>query len=304
MTLGSAVSKHRRPTTHTIDGPGMQYGNFIRFCEAIMRLRPTQLGAALKFILGLRRRVITVPSGTRYFADPVSLLGLSLMKTGCYEADMTQLIESMLKPADTFIDLGANEGYFSVLAGKILKQGKVLAIEPQSRLQPVLAENQRLNDLHNVRVCQGAVADREGSTALALRPSTHTGASSMFPYWRIGWNKETVRTMTLDQLFKEQGIQDAALMKVDCEGAEKLIFTGSIEVLATHRIHAIILEYHPQIIGTRACRSIDGWLRDLGYRGMQWRGLKIYLAPAVTNDTLPNDAVALAPDWLSGVSPA
>jgi len=270
----------------------MQNDRLIRLCDALMRLRPTQLGAMLKVILGLRRRVLEGPDGALFFADPASLFGLELLKTASYEPDMTRLIDSTLRPGDTFIDLGANEGYFSILAAKRIGDGRVIAIEPQSRLQGVLAENQRLNGLHNITVCQGAIADREGRACLALRPSTHSGASSMFPYWRIGWREETVRTLSLDRLFQEQGIEGADLMKVDCEGAEKLVFAGRVEILRKHGIRVIILEYHPQIIGARACESINQSLRTLGYRAKRWRGLNIYLAPSVPDEVLPGGAVA------------
>ncbi len=272
----------------------MQNERLIRLCDVLMRLRPTQLGAMLKVVLGLRRRVLEGPDGARFYADPVSLLGLGLLKAASYEPDMTRLIDSTLNPGDTFIDLGANEGYFSILAAKRVGDGRVIAIEPQSRLQCVLAENQRLNGLRNITVCHGAVSDGEGHAPIALRPSTHSGASTMFPYWRIGWRKETVRTFSLDRLFDEQGIKVADLMKVDCEGAEKLIFSGNVEILKRHGIRAIILEYHPRIIGTRACESIDRWLRVLGYRGRRWRGLTIYLSPSVRDEMLPDGAEAFA----------
>ena len=91
----------------------------------------------------------------------------------------------------------------------------------------------------------------------------------MFPYWRIGWRKEKVRTLTLDRLLEEHAVRDTALMKVDCEGAEKLIFAGSVEALSKHRIRAIVLEYHPQIIGRDACRSIHQMLKKLDYRALR-----------------------------------
>jgi len=66
---------------------------------------------------------------------------------------MVLVVKSCLPPGGIFIDLGANEGYFSVIGSKLVGMaGRVLAFEPQSRLQPVINRNSTLNSCDNVEV--------------------------------------------------------------------------------------------------------------------------------------------------------
>jgi hypothetical protein len=96
------------------------------------KLRPVELRLFIKWLLRIKRKSIILPDGREYEVDPISDLGIKIMNGGEYEAEMTKLIASTLSNGDSFIDLGANEGYFSVLAGiKCGNKGKVYSIEPQ-----------------------------------------------------------------------------------------------------------------------------------------------------------------------------
>jgi FkbM family methyltransferase len=75
---------------------------------------------------------------------------------------MRLTIEEYLPAEGVFLDLGANEGYFTVIAARRCgPSGHVIAIEPQPRLLPILEENIRLNELNknNVRLLNVAVTD-------------------------------------------------------------------------------------------------------------------------------------------------
>jgi predicted methyltransferase len=70
--------------------------------------------------------------------DPVWVFGIALLRDGIYEPQMTKLLYTLLRPSDTFLDVGGNEGYFSVIASTLVPDGAVHCIEPQERLHPVL----------------------------------------------------------------------------------------------------------------------------------------------------------------------
>src|ERR1700682_327502 len=111
----------------------------------LMRVRPSSLASLLKRVLGIRRTVIDTPHG-RFWVDPISNLGIALSRHGSYESGMQKTLEKFLPSGATFVDLGANEGYFTVIgANEGGPRGRVVAIEPQKRLIPVIAENLRLN---------------------------------------------------------------------------------------------------------------------------------------------------------------
>src|SRR5689334_3404918 len=130
-----------------------------RLHSTLMRVRPAQVAAALKMALRVRRQVIGSDSGHRFWVDPVSVFGMQLATAGVYEPGMTFLLKALLRPSDVFIDVGGNEGYFSVLAaGLVGSEGTVHCIEPQRRLREVLLRNFDLNSA-SVKLHQCAIAN-------------------------------------------------------------------------------------------------------------------------------------------------
>ena len=242
--------------------------------SALLRVRPAQAGDLLKTALRIKRHVVATKSGHCFWVDPVTNFGMQLSRCGAYEPQMTALLDVVLRPSDVFIDLGGNEGYFSVLAASIVGPGQTHCVEPQRRLQEVLRANFELNVSH-VALHPCAVSDEVGELKLFLRPSTNTGASSIFPK-RIGSSAETVPCTTLDRFFEQQSIERARLIKMDCEGAEPSIVAGAGRVIAEQRVDFIALEYHPHICGRVRCGDAHSALVRAGYEMTDLNGQSIY----------------------------
>jgi len=92
------------------------------FGPALRRLRPAALATHLKQLLRIKRVIVPTDVGS-FFVDPVSHLGDSLIRDGRYEPNMEAALRRHLRPGGTFVDVGANEGYFSVLGGRIVGPG-------------------------------------------------------------------------------------------------------------------------------------------------------------------------------------
>lgn len=269
----------------------------IRYYEMLLRIRPAQLGDFVKKCLNVKRRLVYGPRGCVFWVDPASILGIHLMREGVYEPQMTRLLETVLRPGDLFIDVGGNEGYFAILAATLVAQGKVHCIEPQSRLQPILRENIRLNSAYSVTVHQVALSDKAGEVELFLRPSTNTGASSLFRHWRIGWTRERVRATTLDSFFQDNALRRARLLKVDCEGAEGLVIAGGRQVLGQQAVDFVALEYHPTIIGVARCLETHKALRSWGYVLTKVHGQCIYHLPGLEAALQPLGELRVGCEW-------
>jgi FkbM family methyltransferase len=211
-----------------------------RFYELLMRVRPCQLAEVLKTCLHIRRRSVLTRTGHTFYVDPVSVFGISLMRYGIHETQMTKLLYALLRPSDTFLDVGGNEGYFSVIASTLVPDGAVHCIEPQQRLHSVLRKHFELNGSTMAVAHRTALSDRDGSADLFVRPSTNTGASSMFRYWKVGTATETVPCTTLDAFFDRNHLDRVRLMKVDCEGAESLVVAGGRNVLKRGGVASIL----------------------------------------------------------------
>lgn len=157
------------------------HGAKLAFYEKLLRVRPAQLADWLKKLFRVQRREVTATTGHRFDVDPASVFGINLLKGETYEPGLTRVVQRLLREGDTFLDLGGNEGYFSVLASACVGSGQVFCIEPQRRLQQVIQKNFNLNACRNVRIQQTAISDTNDDVTLYLRPSLNTGASEYLP---------------------------------------------------------------------------------------------------------------------------
>src|ERR1051326_9568863 len=84
---------------------------------------------------------------------------------GSYEPDKQRLISQSIQPGTIFYDVGANVGFYSLLAARLVGNGKVFAFEPLPTNLLYLRRHLKLNGITNTEVFSLAVADREGSGA-------------------------------------------------------------------------------------------------------------------------------------------
>jgi FkbM family methyltransferase len=237
------------------------------FYKAMYGLRPAYCGMALKRIFGVRRRVISFVRG-EFFIDPCSHFGLTLLQERTYEEELVQTLEGALHEGGVFVDVGANEGYFSIVASKMVgPSGKVIAVEPQSRLQPVLERNVALNGAANVQIRRVAVSDHDGSVQIYLAPDTISGATSLTKTRNYPVPRESVCTMTLAQLLSHDAVEQVDLMKMDIEGFEYEAILGAKELFRAHRVRKLALELHTSILRKRGLNPQDivSFLREAGY---------------------------------------
>jgi FkbM family methyltransferase len=235
--------------------------------KLLLRVRPASLAALLKKGLGVERSVIVTDTG-RFFIDPVSGFG-ALLSAGAYEPGVVMALWALLEPGACFVDVGANEGYFSVIASKLVgDRGRVIAVEPQRRLRAVLEKNFELNGVTNVEIADIAISDQPGSASLHLSPDTNTGSTALRQSTRYATKQETVETCTLEALLASRGIERVDLLKMDIEGFEYEAILGSPELFRSRRIRALALELHGRALveRSRAPEDILAFLRSCGYR--------------------------------------
>lgn len=153
-----------------------------------------------------------------------------------YELETTQFFKKMIVPGMTVVDVGANLGYFTRLAAKLVGQrGQVYSFEPDADNLVLLRKNTKR--FNNVRIIQSAVSDREGTATFYL--SDKMGMHSLLE--KNGSGKTiTVPSTTLDRLYEETDIH---FIKIDVEGAERSVFDGMQKLLARKPI--VVFEYNP-----------------------------------------------------------
>lgn len=263
----------------------------------LLRVRPAFLGSCMKVLLGVHRLPVRAASGV-FFVDPASNFGDALIRAGMYEPEMEEQLRSNLTVGSVFVDVGANEGYFSVIASRLVGEaGRVIAIEPQNRLQQVIQTNLRVNKCTNVTVVHGAVGSVEGPITIHLMPSTNTGATSAIRRTRYRLPKQTTPCYLLKSLFGSNAVEFCDLMKVDVEGYEHAVLLGAEELLDAGRIHAIALEYHPTILSAlgQSSAEIHRWLVDKSYELVAGAATTLYVhsspAPLPAHQSRDNEGL-------------
>lgn len=242
------------------------------------RLRPAWLASAFKRAMRITPIEIELPTH-KMIVDPVSHLGMQLLTHGGYEPDLTDFLEQTLKTGDIFVDVGANEGYFSFLAAsKVGMLGRVIAIEPQRRLQARFAQNVALNEARQIEYFSVAIGDHHGTETLHLTPDMNSGASGLEQVTRYACQTETVSLMTLSELWGVAKLEKVSLMKMDIEGFEYEAILGSPEIFREHRVKTLAVELHPNLIRGRGLdpeRIVD-FLCQHGYRRIEYRSLDVF----------------------------
>lgn len=184
---------------------------------------------------------------------------LSQIAGGTFEPFEVDLFRRAVGPGMTVLDIGANIGYYTLLAGKLVgPTGKVYAFEPDPRVVVHLRANVRANGLSNVAVIAKAASDRSDQRDLHL--SRTASYSGLYAHAAMGpiVGTASVETVAVDDLLLHEAVD---VVKVDVEGEESAVLRGMARALARSNPH-LFLEFNP-ITLTAAGAQPDAFLREL-----------------------------------------
>ncbi|MCM3805789.1 FkbM family methyltransferase [Streptomyces sp. DR7-3] len=186
--------------------------------------------------------------GATFAVDTQDLIQRYLYLFGVWEPHMTRWLQRRLKPGDVFVDVGANIGYYSVLASRLVGgSGKVVAVEASPTFLRLLQRHARRNGCANIRTVNAAVSDREELLTFILASSRNMGANSVVPYDGPAESTFEIAARPLPDLLTEDEITRARVIKVDVEGAEGGVVRGLVPLLDRLRPDAeLTVEVTPQ----------------------------------------------------------
>ncbi|GIV28932.1 MAG: hypothetical protein KatS3mg027_2746 [Bacteroidia bacterium] len=241
------------------------------------KIRPVELRLFLKWLFRIKRQRISLLDGRIYEIDPISNLGLHLIKHGYYEAEMTEQIKKLLGKGDTFIDIGANEGYFSILASKLVSEsGKVYSIEPQERLWKIILKNAMINQLSNIHLLPFGIGSTNEELKLQLYPSINSGATTFSKSYGFKvafveirnkmYGYQYSKVITLDSI-ADIFPAEIKLVKIDIEGFEFEALKGAQRLLEKKRINHLLVEIHHSVLQkiNQSEELIDTFMQNFGY---------------------------------------
>jgi FkbM family methyltransferase len=193
-----------------------------------------------------------------------------------HEEETTALFRQIVKPGDVVLDLGANIGYFTVLAAKAIGPGgRVFSFEPEPTNFRYLTKNIEINGFDNVFAFQKAVSDSLGTTQLFVC-DYDSGHHTINRYDGIraysrGRHSEvhsiSIDTVTIDQ-FLDGKTDRVDVIKMDVEGAEALALHGMRDTLRRNAHVRFIVEFFPLLMknmGSSPQAFAQSLLGDFGF---------------------------------------
>lgn len=213
-----------------------QKSNVLKSCRAAFRTLQSVHHAIRTQMLGRTKAWRVIKGQFEMSIDPTDYMDRKFY-LGTYSQPLIRLIDTIVRPGDVCVDVGAQKGYITLhLANAVGRMGHVLAFEPDPRAMKVMYGNVRRNNFEQVSLYDCGLGNGDGVCEFAL--SSQLGWSSRFPN-EIA--KATVASTTritvrpLDEIVAEANIAPQthrlSFIKIDAEGSEPLILEGAQKTL-------------------------------------------------------------------------
>lgn len=210
----------------------------------------------------------------RLICDLRDKIPATIFHFGVWEPEISHVIAALLDDGDVFVDIGANIGYYSLLASRLVgSSGAVVAIEASPRTYARLQANLRVNRADNVRPVNVAASDEAGQVTIYSGPRQNSGAASTLKEWRNGEAEAVVTALPLDQILTVRERGKVRLVKIDVEGAEAPILAQLLSSIDAYPDDmGIIVELSPDA-------GADAW--EAAFSGFLAKGFKAF---GITNE--------------------
>jgi FkbM family methyltransferase len=249
------------PSERLLPGVGARIGRYPRVAAALLdglkRLPGTRLRskAYRQVTIPLVQRMtatleLRVAGGVRMLADTSDLMGRALATGGIWEPYVVAELQRTLRPGDVCVDVGANLGYYTVLASKLVgPAGHVYALEPEAGTYDSLRGNLELNGARNVTALPIAAGAEEGMAPLFGRACDNTGIASLresVTRWS-GFDPRSATSVPvrpLSSVLLRSDLDRISVVKIDVEGYEVEVLRGLEPLLEQGLRPVLIVEVH------------------------------------------------------------
>lgn len=217
----------------------------------------------------------TLFDGQRLTVVVPEIVGTALYRRGIIEEPLTELLRAHLRPGMVFVDVGAQYGYFTVLASRLVgPSGRVVAFEPCRATAALLRRN--VAGSPNVVVEECAVSSRSGTVPLRDFGPGHSAVNTVLGEARVPRReRRRLRGCSYDVpavALDDYGLSRVDAVKIDAEGAETEVLRGMGRLLsATGPAPLVAIETgdYDGMVSPATAASID-LLESVGYRGFDY----------------------------------
>lgn len=245
----------------------------------VMRNVHPRLGWKLHSMMSLERRnfsTVVNANGVKLKVFTGESIGRHMFYLKDFETNQANIFLSLIDKNTVLYDIGANIGYYSLLAVK--KGARSYAFEPSREILEMLKENIDINNYsERITVIPEAVSDKDGAIIFYPHRVGNFGVGKIFkdegePTQKMSSPPQEVRTRPLESYFKELGVP--TLIKMDIEGAEHLVLNNLPDSLREADAPILFIEFHaPAIIALGgSVKALREKLKTYGYRSFQVKG--------------------------------
>lgn len=175
----------------------------------------------------------------------------------CHYGTYGDYLPDVLAAIDTpfaFLDIGANQGLFSLVAARNPNCRKIVAMEPVPCTFAKLDANFALNELgERAEAINAALADQAGSAEIALKPE-HSGAASLREGTDFGGPCQTIRLFSIAELDPHIPANLPLFVKIDIEGYEPIAIRQLLKSVHANRIMAMFYEMDERWVDAASVR--------------------------------------------------
>ena len=184
------------------------------------------------------------------FAYGESDVGIAefVLTNGDYEEETRKVVMQTLKPGDVFFDLGANIGYFTVLAAnQVGPTGRVIAFEPTPATRSYLDRNVQSNGVGGIVAVEAfAISERRGTAYFEVGHESE--CNSIATDGRSAAETIEVKTIGIDEYCEEKGLARVDMIKMDIEGQELKAIRSMLATNQRNPQLQIIFEYNAEVV--------------------------------------------------------
>lgn len=174
-----------------------------------------------------------------------------------------RVAEDIIRSAiDPIIDIGAHSGLFTLYARALNPTARLVAVEPEANNLSLLKQHLAENQVSEVEIVGGALAEKTGKRKLLISSDTHNHRLIDSDMSVTGADVQIVPAYSLKDLFKKFSITRASLIKMDIEGGEYEVIEG-MKAEDYKIFDALVMEYHDSF--EHSHQEVENTLRENGF---------------------------------------
>ena len=218
-----------------------------------------------------------------------------------YEQETCAFFGAVLREGDSFLDIGAHVGWFSMLAAALVgPTGEVWSFEPNRQNFAHLLDHIAMNEAWHVRPMHMALGNSAGILPLHVSTENDGGHAIM----QLGETEDRASALarehvqpvyacTIDSLFADRSFHSLKAIKMDAEGAEHAIMQGAREFLRRHRVPFVIAEMNDGCLAQAGSseHQFRDFMTSLGYETNFFHPTRPELIPLPPGETVQSEVL-------------